>query len=99
MLISTMHTAVKFTRKKLDMRKTYRMKGYWTNLKTNQPKVSQVADWSTCILVNLPKCLMENLEYIMALSVFRVYNYNNNNYYYYYRTKSTIWTNNTVHRK
>jgi len=37
------------------------------NSLTNQLTVSQVADWSPCRLVNLPKCMMENLVYIISL--------------------------------
>jgi len=36
---------------------------------TNQLAVSQVADWSTRGLVNSPKCLIQNLEHIFAVSV------------------------------
>ena len=36
---------------------------------TNQLTVSQVADWSTRRLVNLPNCLIQNLEHIFAVSV------------------------------
>jgi len=32
-------------------------------------RVSQIADWSTRGLVNSPKYVMENLEYISSLSV------------------------------
>jgi len=39
------------------------------NLLTDQLTVSQVADWSTRALVNLPKCLTKQLEQIVALNV------------------------------
>jgi len=39
------------------------------NWPTNQLAVSQVADWSTRELVNSTKCLIKNLEYVIALSV------------------------------
>jgi len=39
------------------------------NLPTNQHIVSQVTDWSTHGLVNSTKCLMENFQNIIALSV------------------------------
>ena len=39
------------------------------NLLKNKLAVSQVAEWSTHKLVNSSKYLMENLEYMICLSV------------------------------